>query len=57
MCLLCHLAPVCICFNDPQAYAAHTHKLAGDDTNQVFSQEDMDLLTSLENGLDHNQIK
>lgn len=35
----------------------YTHKLASDDTNGVFSQEDMDLLTSWENGLDGNQIK
>lgn len=35
----------------------YTHMLASDDTNGVFSQEDMDLLTSWENGLDGNQIK
>lgn len=33
------------------------HKLGSDDTNGVFSQEEMDLLTSSGNGLDGNQIK
>lgn len=44
---------MCICFSGPQMH----YQAASDDTNGVFSQEDMDLLTSSGNGLDANQIK